>query len=69
MRTDATLAELRAGFGRGRMLAMPIAGTIAWTAAGILGAILTDEDDASIALFIVFIYLISIVVLMRRQRP
>ena len=30
---------------------MPIAGAIAWSAAGVLGAILRDADSASIALF------------------
>ena len=51
MSTDPTLRELRAEFGRSRFLAMPIAGTVAWTIAGVLGAIL-PEDDASIALFV-----------------
>lgn len=31
---------------------MPIAGAVAWTAAGVLGAILPDADSASIALFL-----------------
>jgi hypothetical protein len=34
------------------MLAMPIAGAIAWSAAGVCGAILRDDDSASIALFL-----------------
>src|SRR5215831_19348813 len=37
---DMTLAELRADFGRSPHLAMPIAGAIAWTLAGICGAAL-----------------------------
>ncbi len=45
-----TLNELRADFGRSRFLAMPIAGTIAWSVAGVLGAILPVEQ-ASYALF------------------
>jgi hypothetical protein len=49
---DPTLSELRAQFGRSRLLAMPIAGAIAWSAAGILGAILPDADSASMALFL-----------------
>ena len=50
MATDRTLSELRAEFGQSRFLAMPIAGTVAWAAAGVFGAIL-PEDSASIALF------------------
>jgi len=50
MSTDRTLTELRAEFGRSRFLEMPIAGTIAWSAAGVFGAIL-PEGSASIALF------------------
>ncbi len=50
MSTDRTLSELRAEFGRSRFLAMPIAGTVAWSAAGVFGAIL-PEGPASIALF------------------
>lgn len=34
------------------MLALPIAGTIAWTAAGVLGAVLPDAESASKALFL-----------------
>ena len=49
---EPTLSELRAQFGRSRLLAMPIAGTIAWSVAAVLGAMLPDEDSASIALFI-----------------
>ena len=51
MSSNPTLRELRAEFGRSRMVAMPIAGTIAWAVAGVLGAILA-EGPASIALFI-----------------
>ncbi len=51
MSTDRTLSELRADFGRSRFLAMPIAGTIAWSAAGALGAVLPTEP-ASLALFV-----------------
>jgi hypothetical protein len=50
MSTDRTLGELRTEFGRSRMLALPIAGTIAWTAAGVFGAFL-DPHAASLALF------------------
>lgn len=52
MSTEPTLSELRASFGRSRMLSMPIAGAIAWSAAGVFGAILPDADSASIALFL-----------------
>lgn len=52
MSTEPTLSELRASFGRSRMLSMPIAGAIAWSAAGVFGAILRDADSASIALFL-----------------
>jgi hypothetical protein len=48
---DPTLRELRAEFGQSRFLAMPIAGTIAWTVAGILGSQLS-VGRASWALFI-----------------
>lgn len=47
---DRSLEELRAEFGRSRFLAMPLAGTIAWAAAGVLGAVLPVEA-ASYALF------------------
>jgi len=50
MSTDRTLSELRAEFGRSRFLAMPIAGTVAWSAAGVFGAVL-PAGPASIALF------------------
>lgn len=51
MSTDRTLNELRAEFGRSRFLAMPIAGAVAWSAAGgVFGAILRP-GPASIALF------------------
>lgn len=52
MPTEATLSDLRRQFGRSRMLSMPIAGAIAWSAAGVSGAILHDADSASIALFL-----------------
>jgi hypothetical protein len=53
MRKDATLEEMRTEFDRvgGRTLSFPIAGTIAWTATGVLGAFL-PVDKASIALFL-----------------
>lgn len=51
MTSDPTLRELRAEFGNSRFIAMPIAGTIAWTVAGILGAQLRP-GAASLALFI-----------------
>ncbi len=50
MSTDRTLIELRAEFGRSRFLAMPIAGIIAWSAAGVFGAVLST-NTAAIALF------------------
>lgn len=50
MASEKTLSELRAEFGRSRFMAMPISGTIAWTVAGILGAILPSRT-ASFALF------------------
>lgn len=52
MTSDRTLSELRAEFGRSRMLAMPIAGALVWAAAGLFGALLPDADSASIALFL-----------------
>jgi ethanolamine transporter EutH len=52
MPTDRTLSELRAEFGRSRFLAMPIAGAVAWSAAGVFGAVLPDAKSASIALFL-----------------
>ncbi len=51
MSSNATLRELRVEFGQSRMIAMPIAGTIAWTVAGGLGAML-PVGPASIALFL-----------------
>jgi hypothetical protein len=36
------------------MLAMPIAGACAWTVAGFLGAILSETDSATIAMFAIF---------------
>lgn len=50
MPDDRTLNELRAEFSQSPFLAMPIAGTVAWTAAGVLGALL-PEKPASYALF------------------
>jgi hypothetical protein len=50
MSTNRTLSELRAEFGRSRFLAMPIAGAVAWSAAGVFGAVLPAQQ-ASIALF------------------
>ncbi|MGH7274515.1 MAG: DUF7010 family protein [Nitrospiria bacterium] len=49
--SDVTLREVRADFANRRFLAMPIAGAIAWTVAGILGAVL-PVGLASLALFI-----------------
>jgi hypothetical protein len=40
MLAERTLGDLRAEFGRSRLLSMPIAGTVAWTLAGVLGLIL-----------------------------
>ena len=51
MSTDRRLSELRAEFGRSRFLAMPVAGAVAWLAAGVFGAIL-PASQASIALFL-----------------
>lgn len=51
MSSDPTLHELRAEFGSSRFIAMPVAGTIAWAVAGILGAFL-PERTASYALFL-----------------
>lgn len=50
---SSTLEQLRTEFdiAGGRTLSFPIAGTIAWTATGIFGLFL-EEDEASIALFI-----------------
>lgn len=48
---NMTLSELRAHFGNSRFLAMPISGTICWTVAGILGAVL-PMGAAAIAFFI-----------------
>jgi len=58
-----TLSELRADFGRHRMLAMPIAGTIGWTAAGILGALLPVKA-AALAMFICvgMVFLLGVVI-------
>ena len=53
MSQEPTLSELRAEFIRisGRSVSMPLAGAIAWTVAGILGALL-PELPASFALFV-----------------
>ncbi len=51
MASDPTLRELRAEFGQSRFIAMPIAGTIAWAVAGVLGSQLS-VGRASLALFI-----------------
>ena len=51
MASERTLDDLRREFGRSRFLAMPVAGTIAWTAIGVFGAFL-PPDSASLALFI-----------------
>ena len=48
---DRTLGELRAEIARGRLIAMPLAGAVAWTAAGICGVLL-PVHQASLALFI-----------------
>jgi hypothetical protein len=53
MPLESTLSDLRTEFGRSRMLSLPIAGAIVWTLAGILGALLPDDDAKSIALFVV----------------
>ncbi|MGH7426794.1 MAG: DUF7010 family protein [Candidatus Methylomirabilaceae bacterium] len=66
MSTNRTLSELRAEFGRRRMLAMPIAGTVAWSAAGVFGAILPEADSASIALFICMPAIFPIALLISR---
>ncbi len=47
---DGTLSELRAEFGRSRILAMPAAGAIAWTVVGLAGILL--PAIAWLALFI-----------------
>jgi hypothetical protein len=52
MSAEPTLSELRATFGRSRLLSMPIAGAIAWTAVGVCGTMLQDDDSAAIALFL-----------------
>ena len=51
MSSNPTLLELRGEFGSSRMIAMPIAGTIAWTVAGVLGAML-PVGSVAIALFV-----------------
>jgi hypothetical protein len=52
MPAEPTLSELRAEFGRSRLLSMPIAGAITWSAAGVSGAILDDPESAALALFV-----------------
>lgn len=51
MPEPVTLDELRAEYARQRFLAMPIAGTIGWTLAGIAGALLPART-ASLAMFV-----------------
>ncbi len=51
MGDQRSLAELRADFSRSPLLAMPIAGVIAWTASLICGLYLPDKQ-AAIAMFI-----------------
>ena len=51
MSPAATLQEVRDDFAQSRLVAMPIAGTIAWTVAGVLGALLPVQQ-ASLAMFI-----------------
>src|SRR5262245_33888769 len=51
MSSDLTLRELRADFGRHRFLATPLAGTIGWMVAGVMGAVLSPFW-AAMALFI-----------------
>jgi hypothetical protein len=46
------LNELRAEFGHSRLLAMPIAGAAAWSAAAVFGALLPDDEARSYALFL-----------------
>ncbi len=50
MSSGIALEELRAEFARRRLMAMPIAGTVAWSVAGVLGYVL-PEPAAAIALF------------------
>jgi len=45
MTVERPLSELREEFGRSRMLAMPIAGAICWSAAGVFGAVLRDWES------------------------
>ena len=52
MAADRTLDDLRAEFGRSRLLSMPIAGAIAWSAAGVLGLLLEGDEARSYALFL-----------------
>lgn len=63
---DLPLSRLGAEFGRSRMLSLPIAGAIAWTAAGVLGALLPDADSASIALFLCMPTVFPVAVLVSR---
>lgn len=51
MSSSPSLDALRAEYGRQRFLAMPIAGTIGWTLAGIAGALLPTRT-ASLAMFV-----------------
>src|SRR5450631_3665568 len=49
--SDVTLRDLRADYARRRFVAMPIAGAIGWSAAGVLGAVLPMRL-AAISMFI-----------------
>lgn len=52
MGTGQTLDGQRAEFGRRRFLAMPVAGTVGWAVAGVLGAVL-PVGAAALALFLI----------------
>jgi hypothetical protein len=51
MTSDRTLDGLRAEFGQRRLLSMPIAGAIAWSAVGVFGLVLQGDEARSYALF------------------
>jgi hypothetical protein len=51
MSSNITLRELRSEYGRRRFVAMPIAGAIGWSAAGVLGALL-PTGLAALSMFI-----------------
>jgi hypothetical protein len=63
MSSAMTLSELRAEFGQRRMLPMPIAGTIGWIIAGVLGAVL-PVGPAALAMFfcVGLIFLLGVVI-------